>query len=91
VIAVQVLPFDDNLCIREPCLNFEECYSVLRFGNTSAAVGSDMMLFRLIIPANTFSCKCPRGFTGSYSISVPVYNLFKSLDEPINLKFGFNS
>lgn len=65
VIGVQVLPFDDNLCIREPCLNFEECYSVLRFGNTSAAVGSDMMLFRPIIPGNTFSCKCPRGFTGN--------------------------
>jgi cadherin EGF LAG seven-pass G-type receptor 1 len=25
--TVDVLPFDDNICVREPCLNFEQCIS----------------------------------------------------------------
>ena len=26
------MPFDDNLCVHEPCSNNEECLSVLKFG-----------------------------------------------------------
>lgn len=62
---VTVLPFDDNLCVREPCLNFEECVTVLKFGNASGFASSDTVLFRPIYPVTTFSCECPRGFTGS--------------------------
>lgn len=61
---VHVLPFDDNLCVREPCLNFEECLSVLKFGNASSFVASDTVLFRPIYPVHTFACRCPPGFTG---------------------------
>ncbi|XP_035217412.1 protocadherin-like wing polarity protein stan, partial [Stegodyphus dumicola] len=61
---VQVLPFDDNLCVREPCVNFEECLSVLKFGNASGFISSNTLLFRPIYPVNTFACRCPRGFTG---------------------------
>lgn len=60
-----VLPFDDNLCVREPCLNFEECVTVLKFGNASGFASSNTILFRPIYPVTTFSCECPRGFTGS--------------------------
>lgn len=63
--TVQVLPFDDNLCVREPCLNFEQCITVLKFGNASGFIHSDTVLFRPIYPVNTFACKCPEGFTGS--------------------------
>ena len=63
--TVQVLPFDDNLCVREPCLNFEECLTVLKFGNASEFIYSDSVLFRPIYPVTTFTCKCPVGFTGS--------------------------
>lgn len=63
--TLQVLPFDDNLCVREPCLNFEECITVLKFGNASGFIHSDTVLFRPIYPVNTFACKCPEGFTGS--------------------------
>lgn len=63
--TVQVLPFDDNLCVREPCLNFEQCVTVLKFGNASGFIHSDTVLFRPIYPVNTFACKCPDGFTGS--------------------------
>lgn len=63
--TVQVLPFDDNLCVREPCLNYEECLTVLKFGNASDFIHSDTVLFRPIYPVTTFACRCPKGFTGS--------------------------
>lgn len=63
--TVTVLPFDDNLCVREPCLNFENCVTVLKFGNASGFVSSDTVLFRPIYPVTTFSCECAAGFTGS--------------------------
>ncbi|XP_076066701.1 protocadherin-like wing polarity protein stan isoform X3 [Oratosquilla oratoria] len=62
--TVEVLPFDDTLCVREPCLNFEECLSVLKFGTASGFIASDTILFRPIYPVNTFACRCPKGFTG---------------------------
>uniref|UniRef100_A0A2A4J5X8 Protocadherin-like wing polarity protein stan n=1 Tax=Heliothis virescens TaxID=7102 RepID=A0A2A4J5X8_HELVI len=63
--TVQVLPFDDNICVHEPCLNYEECLTVLKFGNASGFINSDSVLFRPIYPVTTFSCQCPHGFTGS--------------------------
>ncbi|XP_050305133.1 protocadherin-like wing polarity protein stan isoform X2 [Anthonomus grandis grandis] len=63
--TVQILPFDDNLCVREPCLNYEECLTVLKFGNASSFIHSDTVLFRPIYPVTTFTCQCPKGFTGS--------------------------
>ncbi|KAG7212572.1 hypothetical protein KM043_012871 [Ampulex compressa] len=63
--TVTVLPFDDNLCVREPCLNFEECLTVLKFGNASGFASSDTVLFRPIYPVTTFACRCAPGFTGS--------------------------
>ncbi|XP_049823743.1 protocadherin-like wing polarity protein stan isoform X2 [Aethina tumida] len=63
--TVQILPFDDNLCVREPCLNYEECLTVLKFGNASGFIHSDTVLFRPIYPVTSFTCQCPKGFTGS--------------------------
>lgn len=63
--TLQVLPFDDNLCLREPCLNFEQCLSILKFGNASEFISSDSVLFRPIYPVSTFVCRCPFGYTGS--------------------------
>ncbi|KAG6465826.1 hypothetical protein O3G_MSEX015419, partial [Manduca sexta] len=63
--TVQVLPFDDNVCVHEPCLNYEECLTVLKFGNASGFINSDSVLFRPIYPVTTFTCQCPQGFTGS--------------------------
>ncbi|XP_043190636.1 protocadherin-like wing polarity protein stan isoform X2 [Amphibalanus amphitrite] len=62
--AVQVLPFDDDLCVREPCLNFDKCLTVLKFGNASGFVHSPTILFRPIFPVTTFACRCPAGFAG---------------------------
>jgi cadherin EGF LAG seven-pass G-type receptor 1 len=62
---VKVLPFDDNLCVREPCLDYEECITVLKFGNASGFASSSTVLFRPIYPVTTFTCQCAKGFTGS--------------------------
>lgn len=61
----QVLPFDDNLCVREPCASYEECITILKFGNASGFIHSDTVLFRPIYPVTAFACRCPVGFTGS--------------------------
>ncbi|XP_017787025.1 PREDICTED: protocadherin-like wing polarity protein stan isoform X1 [Nicrophorus vespilloides] len=65
ISTVQVLPFDDNLCVSEPCLNYEECLTVLKFGNASGFISSSTVLFRPIYPVTAFTCRCPLGFTGS--------------------------
>ena len=76
--ADQVLPFDDSLCVREPCVNFERCVSVLKFANASDFIHSDSFLLRPIHPFSYFQCECPPGFTGICRwnnftcISVPV-------------------
>lgn len=62
--TVQVLPFEDTQCVIEPCLNFEQCATVLKFGNASGFIHSDTVLFRPIYPVSTWTCKCPEGFTG---------------------------
>ena len=63
-LCVQVLPFDDNLCINEPCLNYEHCVSEQRFGNASSVVGTDSVMFRPLHMSSTITCTCPVGFTG---------------------------
>jgi len=72
VLLSQVLPFDDNLCINEPCLNFEHCVSEQRFGNASAVVGTDSVLFRPLHMTSTITCRCPDGFTGMQSVNCNV-------------------
>ncbi|ESO95836.1 hypothetical protein LOTGIDRAFT_231995 [Lottia gigantea] len=62
--TLQVLPFDDNLCMREPCTNFEDCRSTLVFGTAPDFIMSETMLFRPIHPKNGYRCECPQGFTG---------------------------
>lgn len=62
--TLQVLPFDDNLCVMEPCVNFEVCMTRLRFGSAAPFIKSRSMLFRPIHPINSYQCLCPPGFTG---------------------------
>jgi hypothetical protein len=39
--------------------------TILKFGNASAFIASDTMLFRPIRPVNSYDCSCPKGFTGN--------------------------
>ncbi|KAJ7997632.1 hypothetical protein DPEC_G00214140 [Dallia pectoralis] len=61
-----VMPFDDNICLREPCENYMKCVSVLRFDSSAQFVSSDTVLFRPIHPVTGLRCRCPEGFTGDY-------------------------
>uniref|UniRef100_A0A3Q1F1Z1 Cadherin EGF LAG seven-pass G-type receptor 1 n=1 Tax=Acanthochromis polyacanthus TaxID=80966 RepID=A0A3Q1F1Z1_9TELE len=62
----EVLPFDDNICLREPCENYMKCVSVLKFDSSPPFIASDTVLFRPIHPINGLRCRCPVGFTGDY-------------------------
>uniref|UniRef100_A0A6Q2Z0R2 Cadherin EGF LAG seven-pass G-type receptor 1a n=1 Tax=Esox lucius TaxID=8010 RepID=A0A6Q2Z0R2_ESOLU len=66
VSSQRVLPFDDNICLREPCENYMKCVSVLRFDSSAPFVSSDTVLFRPIHPVTGLRCRCPAGFTGDY-------------------------
>lgn len=65
-LLLQVLPFDDNICLREPCENYMKCVSVLKFDSSPPFIASDTVLFRPIHPINGVRCRCPIGFTGDY-------------------------
>nr|XP_032655516.1 cadherin EGF LAG seven-pass G-type receptor 2 [Chelonoidis abingdonii] len=62
----RVLPFDDNICLREPCENYMRCVSVLRFDSSAPFLASTTILFRPIHPVSGLRCRCPAGFTGHY-------------------------
>ncbi|XP_029013002.1 cadherin EGF LAG seven-pass G-type receptor 3 isoform X2 [Betta splendens] len=63
---MEVLPFDDNVCLREPCQNYMKCISVLRFNSSAPFISSPSILFRPIHPIAGLRCRCPLGFTGDY-------------------------
>uniref|UniRef100_A0A8C2Y952 Cadherin EGF LAG seven-pass G-type receptor 1 n=1 Tax=Coturnix japonica TaxID=93934 RepID=A0A8C2Y952_COTJA len=62
----RVLPFDDNICLREPCENYMKCVSVLKFDSSAPFISSNTVLFRPIHPITGLRCRCPPGFTGDY-------------------------
>ncbi|XP_072233193.1 cadherin EGF LAG seven-pass G-type receptor 1 isoform X2 [Leuresthes tenuis] len=64
ISSQEVLPFDDNICLREPCENYMKCVSVLKFDSSPPFIASDTVLFRPIHPINGLRCRCPVGFTG---------------------------
>ncbi|XP_049621611.1 cadherin EGF LAG seven-pass G-type receptor 2 isoform X1 [Suncus etruscus] len=66
ISAQRVLPFDDNICLREPCENYMRCVSVLRFDSSAPFIASSSVLFRPIHPVGGLRCRCPAGFTGDY-------------------------
>ncbi|XP_037703253.1 cadherin EGF LAG seven-pass G-type receptor 1 [Choloepus didactylus] len=66
ISAQRVLPFDDNICLREPCENYMKCVSVLKFDSSAPFVSSTTVLFRPIHPISGLRCRCPPGFTGDY-------------------------
>ncbi|KAJ8258826.1 hypothetical protein COCON_G00178380 [Conger conger] len=66
ISSQRVLPFDDNICLREPCENYMKCVSVLKFDSLAPFIASDTILFRPIHPINGLRCRCPPGFTGDF-------------------------
>ncbi|XP_076447464.1 LOW QUALITY PROTEIN: cadherin EGF LAG seven-pass G-type receptor 2-like [Babylonia areolata] len=64
--ALQVLPFDDNLCLIEPCPSYSVCQSMVRWGEPRPFISSSTVLFRPIHPDNGYKCPCPHGFAGRF-------------------------
>ena len=64
VAQLNYLPFDDNVCVQEPCLNFERCKPVLKFSHEDKMLKESTLMFRSVNPLATYSCQCPTGFTG---------------------------
>ena len=67
LLLLEILPFDDNICVREPCLNYETCSSQMKIAldesNREPLKGSSL-LFRSVDPLMTYTCSCPAGYTG---------------------------
>uniref|UniRef100_H3BZ58 Cadherin EGF LAG seven-pass G-type receptor 1 n=1 Tax=Tetraodon nigroviridis TaxID=99883 RepID=H3BZ58_TETNG len=58
ISSQEVLPFDDNICLREPCENYMKCVSVLKFDSSPPFISSETVLFRPIHPINGLRCRC---------------------------------
>lgn len=61
---LQILPFDDTLCVLEPCLNYQRCSIDLQFDEAASFISSEAMLFRPIRTRSIYSCGCPQGYAG---------------------------
>lgn len=64
ISRLDILPFSDDVCVKEPCLNFEHCVTVPKFGSTLEIFEEPNVRFRSIETLLTYSCFCPSGFTG---------------------------
>lgn len=64
LIDLKILPFDDNICVHEPCINFEQCSVLSKFKAASEFVHARNFLFRPVVTVDTFTCSCPSSYTG---------------------------
>ncbi|KAF6018704.1 CELSR1 [Bugula neritina] len=78
--AVTALPFDDTLCINEPCINYAKCSVTLEFSEAVPFLISNTLLFRPIRSKKLFSCNCPTGLAGQ--------NTTYSCDTEVNLCYS---
>lgn len=64
-LEVNVAPFQDNLCVHEPCQNYQECQALYKFEKAPKVfVTTRNMIFRSIKAVQSFACTCPPTFTG---------------------------
>lgn len=64
-LDVSVAPFQDNLCLHEPCQAYQECHSIHKFDRAPKTfVTTANMIFRPIKASQSFVCTCPPTFTG---------------------------
>ncbi|QQP58448.1 Starry night, partial [Caligus rogercresseyi] len=81
LLILEQTPFDENLCVQEPCLNYEECHTVTRFGKDFDYISDEAIMFRSIEPITTYTCVCPAGYTGMttrYTCDVPINMCYSS-------------
>lgn len=64
-LDVFVAPFQDNLCVKEPCQNYQECQAIYKFEKAPKSfLTTENMIFRQIKASQSFACDCPPTFTG---------------------------
>lgn len=64
---LQLLPFDDTMCVIEPCPYYQKCSTFLKFSQAANLISSDSMLFRPILTDMDVRCTCEQGFGGTIS------------------------
>jgi len=64
ISSLRLLPFSDDICVKEPCLNYERCVTVPRFGAERVLLRQRSVVFASVGTLLTYSCSCPDGFTG---------------------------
>lgn len=64
-LDVNVAPFQDNLCIHEPCQAYQDCLATHKFERASKTfITTRNMMFRSIKAVQSYVCTCPPTFTG---------------------------
>uniref|UniRef100_A0A8C2T9U6 Cadherin EGF LAG seven-pass G-type receptor 2 n=1 Tax=Coturnix japonica TaxID=93934 RepID=A0A8C2T9U6_COTJA len=74
ISAQRVLPFDDNICLREPCENYMKCVSVLKFDSSAPFITEVDLCFSSPCGSNGrcrsheggYTCECHEDFTGEH-------------------------
>ena len=64
IMGLSLLDFMDDICVREPCLNYERCVTEPKFGKEHNNLAFRSVKFRSIDTLLTYACFCPNGFTG---------------------------
>ncbi|CDW51826.1 Laminin G 2 and EGF and Cadherin and Laminin EGF domain containing protein [Trichuris trichiura] len=59
-------PLEENFCVREPCINYEACRSVLKFSGANDLIVTESFVLRPIHTVTTFLCECPKGYSGEH-------------------------
>jgi cadherin EGF LAG seven-pass G-type receptor 1 len=64
-LDAQVAPFQDDICVHEPCLNYQECQVTYKFDKAPRTFYTNRnMIFRPIKTSQSYTCLCPATFTG---------------------------
>uniref|UniRef100_A0A452UBJ4 Cadherin EGF LAG seven-pass G-type receptor 2 n=1 Tax=Ursus maritimus TaxID=29073 RepID=A0A452UBJ4_URSMA len=69
ISAQRVLPFDDNICLREPCENYMRCVSVLRFDSSAPFIQYNGRVVRMLGRIQECYRRC--GWAGRHPSSPP--------------------
>lgn len=65
--GIQLDDINVDLCLREPCRNFQDCSSYLTVGRHLERISATSVIFHSIHHELSFSCYCPSGYVHSWN------------------------